>query len=211
MAQPLVGHLDPAFLAVLDDVQARLRRLFATRNRLTLPISGTGSAGMEACLVNLLEPGDDVVVGVAGVFGERMCEVAGRTGARVTRVESEWGTSLDAGAMAEAIARVRPRAVAFVHAETSTGVLQPMDDVARIVRDAGAMLVLDCVTSLGGVDVRLDDWGVDAAYSCTQKCVGAPPGLAPVSFSDRTATAVSARKSPITTFNVDIDLIDGYR
>ncbi len=210
MAQPLVGHLDPAFLAVLDDVQARLRRLFATRNRLTLPISGTGSAGMEACLVNLLEPGDDVVVGVAGVFGERMCDVAARTGARVTRVESEWGTSLDPGAMAEAIARVRPRAVAFVHAETSTGVLQPVDPIARVAREAGALVVLDCVTSLGGLPVEIDAWGIDAVYSGTQKCLSCPPGLSPASFSERAVERVRARSATVQSWYLDLTLLDGY-
>ena len=151
MGQPLLGHLDPAFLAIVEEVQARLRRLFGTRNELTLPLSATGSAGMEACLVNLLERGDDAVVGVAGVFGERMCEVAARCGARVTRVETDPGTALEPGAMAAAIARVRPRVVAFVHAETSTGVLQPVEEIAAAARAADAHLVLDCVTSLGGL------------------------------------------------------------
>ncbi|MCZ6464077.1 MAG: aminotransferase class V-fold PLP-dependent enzyme, partial [Proteobacteria bacterium] len=158
LSQPLVGHLDPSFLAVLDEVSERLRRLFGTSNALTLPLSATGSAGMEACLVNLLERGDDVVVGVAGVFGERMCEVATRAGARVTRVETEPGTALDEAAVAEAIARVRPRAVAFVHAETSTGVLQPVETIARAAREAGAFVVLDCVTSLAGVALAIDEW-----------------------------------------------------
>jgi alanine-glyoxylate transaminase/serine-glyoxylate transaminase/serine-pyruvate transaminase len=140
---------------------------------------------MEACLVNLLEPGDDVVVGVAGVFGERMAEVARRAGARVTRVETEPGTPLSDGAMAEAIARVRPRVVSFVHAETSTGVCQPVEAIARAARDAGALVVLDCVTSLGGLPLSLDAWGIDAAYSGTQKCLSCPPGLSPATFSAR--------------------------
>ncbi|HEU4431610.1 MAG TPA: aminotransferase class V-fold PLP-dependent enzyme, partial [Myxococcota bacterium] len=176
LATPLVGHLDPQFLALMDEVQERLRRLFGTQNALTLPLSATGSAGMEACLVNLLEPGDAIVVGVAGVFGERMCDVAARAGARVTRVDTEWGTALSADAMADAIANVKPKAVAFVHAETSTGVLQPVDPIARAAKQAGALLVLDCVTSLGGISVTLDAWGVDAAYSGTQKCLSCPPG-----------------------------------
>ncbi|MFP8873563.1 MAG: aminotransferase class V-fold PLP-dependent enzyme, partial [Myxococcota bacterium] len=168
MAQPLVGHLDPAFLGVLDDVQQRLMRLFGTANPFTLPLSATGSAGMEACLVNLVEQGDEVVVGIAGVFGTRMCEVAERAGARVTRVEAEPGTALDPASMRDAIARVRPRVVAFVHAETSTGVLQPVEDIAAAAREVDALVVLDCVTSLAGLPVRLDAWGVDAAYSGTQ-------------------------------------------
>lgn len=210
LSQPLLGHLDPAFLALTDEVQARLRRLFGTRNELTLPLSATGSAGMEACLVNLLERGDSAVIGVAGVFGERMCEVAARCGARVTRVETELGTPLDAAAMGEAIARVRPRVVAFVHAETSTGVLQPVEEIARAARDAGAFVVLDCVTSLGGVPVSLDAWGVDAAYSGTQKCLSCPPGLSPASFSERAVEHVRRRRAPVQSWYLDATLLSGY-
>jgi alanine-glyoxylate transaminase / serine-glyoxylate transaminase / serine-pyruvate transaminase len=210
MAQPLVGHLDPAFLALLDRVQAALRRLFGTENELTLPLSATGSAGMEACLVNLLEPGDDIVVGVAGVFGERMAEVARRAGARVTRVETEPGTPLPDDAMADAIARVKPRVVSFVHAETSTGVCQPVEAIARAARDAGALVVLDCVTSLGGLPVSLDAWGIDAAYSGTQKCLSCPPGLSPASFSARALEHVRARKTPVQSWFLDVGLLAGY-
>jgi alanine-glyoxylate transaminase / serine-glyoxylate transaminase / serine-pyruvate transaminase len=210
MAQPLIGHLDPAFLALLDRVQAGLRRLFGTENPLTLPLSATGSAGMEACLVNLLEPGDDVVVGVAGVFGERMAEVARRAGARVTRVESEPGSPLADDAMGDAIARVRPRVVAFVHAETSTGVCQPVEAIARAARDADAIVVLDCVTSLGGLPLSLDAWGIDAAYSGTQKCLSCPPGLSPISFSPRALDLVRARKTPVQSWFLDVSLLAGY-
>jgi alanine-glyoxylate transaminase/serine-glyoxylate transaminase/serine-pyruvate transaminase len=210
LGQPLAGHLDPAFLALLDDVQAALRRLFGTGNAMTLPLSGTGSAGMEGCLVNLLEPGDHAVIGVAGVFGERMCEVASRCGARVTRVETEPGTALDANAMAEAIQRVRPRVVAFVHAETSTGVHQPVADIARAARDAGALLVLDCVTSLAGMPVEVDAWGVDAAYSGTQKCLSCPPGLSPASFSERAVERVRSRRTPVQSWYLDLKLLAGY-
>lgn len=207
---PLVGHLDPAFLAVLDDVQARLRTLFGTTNELTLPLSATGSAGMEACLVNLLEPGDDAVIGVAGVFGERMCEVARRAGARVTRVETEPGTPLAPDPMADAIRRVRPRVVGFVHAETSTGVWQPVEEIAAAAREAGSFVVLDCVTSLGGVPVTLDAWGVDAAYSGTQKCLSCPPGLSPASFSARTVERVHGRATPVQSWYLDLDLLGRY-
>ncbi|MAE93253.1 MAG: aminotransferase class V-fold PLP-dependent enzyme [Planctomycetota bacterium] len=210
MSQPLLGHLDPAFLAVMDEVQEHLRTLFATENPFTLPLSATGSAGMEACLCNLLEPGDDVVVGVAGVFGGRMCEVAERIGARVTRVESAWGTALDPAAMAEAITRVRPRVVAFVHAETSTGVLQPVAEIAAAAHAAGALVVLDCVTSLGGVAVEFDRWGVDAAYSGTQKCLSCPPGLSPVSFSERALERVSERRTKVQSWYLDVTLLAGY-
>jgi len=210
LAQPLLGHLDPSFLAITDEVQARLRRLFGTRNELTLPLSATGSAGMEACLVNLLERGEDAVIGVAGVFGERMCEVAARCGARVTRVETEPGTPLDPGAMAAAIARVRPRVVAFVHAETSTGVLQPVEPIAEAARDAGAFVVLDCVTSLGGLPLSLDAWGIDAAYSGTQKCLSCPPGLSPASFSARALERVRRRATPVQSWYLDVSLLSGY-
>jgi alanine-glyoxylate transaminase/serine-glyoxylate transaminase/serine-pyruvate transaminase len=210
MAQPLVGHLDPAFLKILDEIQGRLRRLFGTANALTLPISGTGSAGMEACLSNLLEPDDAVVIGVAGVFGERMSDVAQRIGARVTRVESEPGTPLSEDAMAEAIRRVRPAVVAFVHAETSTGVLQPVPPIARVCAEVGALLILDCVTSLGGSEVSLDAWGVDAAYSATQKCLSCPPGLSPVSFSERALERLRARRVPVQSWYFDMNLLAGY-
>lgn len=210
LSRPLLGHLDPAFLAILDEAQARLRTLFGTQNPLTLPLSATGSGGMEACLANLLEIGDSAVIGVAGVFGERMCEVARRIGARVERVETEPGTALRAEAMAGAIARVRPRVVAFVHAETSTGVLQPVDEIAAAARRADAFLVLDCVTSLGGLPVRLDAWGVDAAYSGTQKCLSCPPGLSPVSFSPRAVERVRARRTPVQSWYFDVTLLSAY-
>jgi alanine-glyoxylate transaminase/serine-glyoxylate transaminase/serine-pyruvate transaminase len=210
LSQPLLGHLDPAFLALLDEAQARLRTLFGTENPLTLPLSATGSGGMEACLANLLEPGERVVVGVAGVFGERMCEVARRIRAQVERVETEPGTALPADAMADAIARVRPRVVAFVHAETSTGVLQPVEDIAAAARRAESFLVLDCVTSLGGLPVTLDAWGVDAAYSGTQKCLSCPPGLSPVSFSPRALERVRARRTPVQSWYFDVTLLSAY-
>jgi alanine-glyoxylate transaminase/serine-glyoxylate transaminase/serine-pyruvate transaminase len=210
LAQPLVGHLDPAFLALVDALQERLRDLFGTRNRFTIPISATGSAGMETCLVNLLEPGDAIVVGVAGVFGERMCEVAARAGARVVRVESEPGTPLEPAAMAEAIARARPALVAFVHAETSTGVHQPVEAIVGAAREAGALVVLDCVTSLGGLPVTLDAWGVDAAYSATQKCLSAPPGLSPVTLSERALERVRARRRPVQSWYLDATLLAAY-
>jgi alanine-glyoxylate transaminase/serine-glyoxylate transaminase/serine-pyruvate transaminase len=165
---------------------------------------------MEACLANLLEPGDDIVVGVAGVFGERMCDVATRIGARVTRVDAEWGTPLRIDTMGAAIERARPRLVAFVHAETSTGVHQPVPGIARVAREHGALVVLDCVTSLAGLPVCLDDWGVDAAYAGTQKCLSAPPGLSPVSLSGSALAAVRSRRSPVQSWYFDATLLDGY-
>jgi alanine-glyoxylate transaminase / serine-glyoxylate transaminase / serine-pyruvate transaminase len=210
MSQPIVGHLDPAFLDVADEVQARLRRLFGTENALTLPLSATGSGGMQACFTNLVEPGDEVVIGVAGLFGERMCDVAGRLGARVTRVDAEWGRVLDARAMQEAIARVRPALVAFVHAETSTGARQPVEAIARAAHDAGAIVVLDCVTSLGGLPLALDAWGIDAAYSGTQKCLSCPPGLSPATFSPRALERIARRRVPVSSWYFDLALLGGY-
>jgi alanine-glyoxylate transaminase/serine-glyoxylate transaminase/serine-pyruvate transaminase len=194
----------------VEETQARLRRLFGTENRMTLPLSATGSGGMEACLANLLEPGDRVLVGVAGVFGERMCDVAARIGATVSRVEAEPGTPLDEDAMRDAIARTAPRVVAFVHAETSTGVHQRPERIAAAAREAGALVVLDCVTSLAGLPVTLDAWGVDAAYSGTQKCLGAPPGLSPASFSERALERVRARRRPVQSWYFDLSLLAGY-
>ncbi len=210
MAQPMLGHMDPRFLEILDEVQASLRRLFGTQNPMTLPLSGTGSAGMEACFVNLLEAGDRIVIGVAGVFGERMCEVATRIGAQVTRVETPPGTILSDAAMAEAIERVSPRVVAFVHAETSTGVCQPVEAIARTARDAGAFVVLDCVTSLGGLPLAVDRWGIDATYSATQKCLSCPPGLSPATFSPRAVERVGERTTPVQSWYLDLDLLGGY-
>ncbi|MEM9175840.1 MAG: aminotransferase class V-fold PLP-dependent enzyme [Myxococcota bacterium] len=210
MSRPLLGHLDPDFIALLDRVKAGLRTVFGTENAMTLPISATGSAGMETALVNLLEPGDPVVIGVNGVFGGRMAEVCRRAGAEVTTVEAAWGTTLDPNAMAEAIGRVQPRVVSFVHAETSTGVCQPAEEIAGAARDAGAMVVLDCVTSLSGRPVELDAWGIDAAYSGTQKCLSCPPGLSPVSFSDRAIESVQARKTPVQSWFLDLSLLAGY-
>ena len=210
MAEPLVGHMDPAFLETLDFVQSGLRELFGTRNPMTLPLSATGSAGMEACLVNLLEPGDPVVVGVAGVFGDRMCEVARRAGAEVTRVETEPGTALEPDAMADAIRRTRPRVVAFVHAETSTGVCQPVPEIAAAAREADAFVVLDCVTSLAGLPVEIDAWGIDAAYSGTQKCLSCPPGLSPATFSPRAVERVRTRKRPVQSWYLDLGLLGNY-
>ena len=210
MSLPLLGHLDPEFIALLDRVKDGLRTAFVTSNSMTLPISATGSAGMEAALVNLLEPGERIVVGVNGVFGGRMAEVARRAGAEVTTVEAEWGKTLDANAMAEAIASTKPKVVSFVHAETSTGVCQPVEEIARAAREAGALVVLDCVTSLAGRPVELDAWGIDAAYSGTQKCLSCPPGLSPVSFSDRAVEIVQNRKTPVQSWFLDISLLAGY-
>lgn len=210
LGQPLLGHLDPAFLAILDEAQARLAELFGVDSGLTVPVSAPGSAGMEACLVNLVEPGDRVVTGIAGVFGGRMSEVARRAGAQVTSVETDWGTILDPAAMREAIEQTRPKVVAFVHAETSTGVHQPVEEIAAAARSVGALVVLDCVTSLAGLPIDLAGWGIDAAYSGTQKCLSVPPGLSPVHFSERALETVRARRTPVQSWFLDVTMLAGY-
>ncbi|MCX7915025.1 MAG: alanine--glyoxylate aminotransferase family protein [Verrucomicrobiae bacterium] len=211
MSRPLVGHLDPFFVQLMEEVKTMLRAVFQTRNPMTFPVSGTGSAGMEFCFVNLIEPGDEVVIGVNGVFGNRMCDVAERCGARVHRIETEWGRIIEPDALATALRQCRqPKLVAVVHAETSTGALTPPADLARLAHEAGALFVLDTVTSLGGCPVALDDWGVDAAYSGTQKCLSAPPGLAPVSFSPRAVETARRRKTKVHSWYLDLNLLAAY-
>lgn len=210
MAMPVLGHLDPEFVALMDRVQSGLRSLYGTENRFTLPISGTGSAGMEAAVVNLVEPGDRVVVGIHGVFGGRLRELVERQGGEAVVVEQEWGKSLDAEQMADAIGGGDTKIVAFVHAETSTGVLQPLPEIVAAAREVGALVLLDCVTSLAGTAVDLDRHGIDAAYSGTQKCLSVPPGLAPLSFSERAFEKISARSKPSTSWYLDAGLLSGY-
>lgn len=197
MSQPLVGHLDPVFVQMMEEIKSMLRSVFITRNEMTFPISGTGSAGMEFCFVNLIEPGDEVVIGVNGVFGTRMVDVAERCGARVTKVEAPWGQIIEPGQIAEALKKVRPKLVAVVHAETSTGVATPVEEISRLAHEAGALFVLDTVTSLGGIPLKIDEWGVDAVYSGTQKCLSCPPGLSPVSLNARALAAAAKRKSKV--------------
>jgi alanine-glyoxylate transaminase/serine-glyoxylate transaminase/serine-pyruvate transaminase len=203
LARPMLGHLDPEFLAVLDETCDRLRTVFSTSNPLTLPVSGTGSAGMEASFVNVVSPGDVVVVGVNGLFGERMCEVASRAGAEVVRVDAPWGAALDPEELAAA--HRAPAVIALVHAETSTGVRNDVEAVARAKGDA--LVLVDAVTSLGGIPVDVDGWGIDIAYSGTQKCLGAPPGLAPLTVGD-TARGRLRERPPSWYF--DLGLIGRY-
>ena len=203
MARPVLGHLDPVFLALLDETCDRLRTVFRTGNRLTLPVSGTGSAGMEAAFVNVVAPGDVVVIGVNGVFGERMCDVAARCGADVVRVEAPWGEPLDPQRVLDA--HPSPKVIAVVHAETSTGV---RNEIAALGAGKGdALLLVDCVTSLGGIEVDVDDWRVDIAYSGTQKCLGVPPGLAPLTVSDR---AVDRFVDRSRSWYLDLGMIAKY-
>jgi len=210
LGRPVLGHLDPEFLALFDETCERLRTVFRTTNRLTLPMSGTGSAGMETCFVNLVEPGDTVIVGVNGVFGERMCEVARRCGAEVVRVDEAWGKPLDPQRLLDAqAAHPGARLVAVVHAETSTGVRNDIEPLAALTA-TDTLLLVDTVTSLGGIPVEVDGWGIDACYSGTQKCLGVPPGLAPVSFSDRAVERISSRRIPPQSWYLDLGLIAAY-
>ena len=179
MGKNLVGHLDPSFVGMMEEIKVMLRQVFLTENEMTFPISGTGSAGMEFCFANLIEPGDEVVIGVNGVFGTRMADVASRCGAQVVSIDAEWGRIIEPAQIAEALNGRSPKLVAIVHAETSTGALTPLDEISKLAHDSGALFLVDSVTSLGGCPVRVDDWRIDAIYSGTQKCLSCPPGLAP--------------------------------
>lgn len=210
MSRPLVGHLDPSFIQLMEETKQMLRELFQTKNPITFPVSGTGSAGMEFCFVNLIEPGDKVLVGINGVFGVRMAEVAERCGAQVCKVEAPWGQIITPSQVREALRPGGFKLVAVVHAETSTGVLSPAEEIGQIVRESGALFLLDTVTSLGGCPVAIDEWGVDAAYSGTQKCLSCPPGLAPVSLSPRAMEAATGRKTKVQSWYLDINLLASY-
>jgi len=210
MATPLIGHLDPEFIVIMDETKELLRYLFQTENELTIPISGTGSAGMETCFCNLLEPDDEVIVCVNGVFGQRMCDVADRCGAKVIRVEAHWGEIIQPDKVAEALSQSRAKVVAIVHAETSTGVLQPLEEIASLAHKHGALFLVDAVTSLGGVPVEVDKWGIDACYSGTQKCISCPPGLAPVTFNQMAMNVLNDRKTKVQSWYLDLTMIGKY-
>jgi alanine-glyoxylate transaminase/serine-glyoxylate transaminase/serine-pyruvate transaminase len=210
MSTPLVGHLDPEFITIMNELQALLRSLFKTQNKMTLAMSGTGSSGMETCFCNLLEPGDTAIVCVNGLFGERMSDIVDRLGGKLVRVEAEWGKIIEPEAVERALKKNPAKVVAIVHAETSTGVRQPIEDISRIVHENGALLLVDTVTSLGGCDVRLDKWQIDACYSGTQKCLSCPPGLSPVSFSEKAVAALHARKSKVSSWYLDLSMIEKY-
>lgn len=210
IARPLLGHLDPDFLSLMSEIQELLRQVFLTSNRLTLPVSGTGSAGMEAALVNFLEPDDSVLVGVHGVFGQRMAEVARRCRARVEIVEAPFGQPLDLDQLRTAALKSNPKIIAVVHAETSTGVLTSLETVRQICDETDSLLLADTVTSLGGLPLRIDDWEVDIAYSGTQKCLSCPPGLAPLTVSERAAGRLAQRKSPVQSWYLDLSMVQNY-
>ena len=210
MSAPCIGHLDPTFLSVMDETQRLLRFLFQTENALTIPVSGTGSAGMETCFVNLVEPEDEVLVCVNGVFGTRMSDIVNRLGATLIRVDAEWGKTIDPEDVRKAVQGKNPKLIAVVHAETSTGVCQPLEDLANIARDCGALFLVDTVTSLGGIEVALDRMGIDAVYSGTQKCISYPPGLSPISFSPAAMKALENRKSPVMSWYLDMSMVSSY-
>jgi alanine-glyoxylate transaminase/serine-glyoxylate transaminase/serine-pyruvate transaminase len=210
MSTPMLGHLDPQFIQIMDEVMEMTRSVYQTKNEITSVISATGTSGMETCLVNLLEPGDTAVVCVSGVFSGRIADIAGRCGATVVRVDAPWGTSVDPAQVKDALKNCKPKLVAMVHAETSTGVLQPLEEIGRLAHEAGALFMVDAVTSLGGTVLKVDDWGIDAIYSCTQKCLSAPPGLSPVSFSSKALEVMDSRKTKIQSFYLDLTLLRKY-
>lgn len=210
MAQPLVGHLDPQFLSLMNEVQELLRYLFQTQNHLTIPVSGTGSAAMEAALCNFIEPGDEVLIGVNGYFGERLCDMAGRYGAVVRRIEKPWGQVFSPDEVEAALKQKPAKLVALVHGETSTGALQPMEGMAGVVHRYGGLLVIDCVTSLGGVPVKIDEWEVDIAYSGAQKCLSCPPGISPLTVSERAREVMRGRKTKVANWYLDLTMVERY-
>ncbi len=211
MATPLVGHLDPYFLQIMTDMQNMIRKVFQTTNELTLAMPGTGSAGMETVFVNLIEPGDKVLIGICGLFGERMKDIAQRCGAEVVTVQAEWGKPIQPERI-ESVLQSTPgiTIVALVHAETSTGVLQPLDEISQLVHEYGALFVVDTVTSLGGIPVEVDKLQIDACYSGTQKCLSAPPGLSPVTFSQSALTRIRGRKTKVQSWYLDLNMIANY-
>ena len=211
LSHPTLGHLDPQFLALLDDVSVRLREIFGTANPTTFAVSGTGSAGMQAALANLLQPGDTAIIGIHGFFGGRMAEMARRLGARVVTIEAAWGEVLEPERLIEA-ERANPgaRLLSVVHAETSTGARQPLEEIGAHLRRTETLFVVDAVTSLGGIPVEVDSVGIDVCYAGTQKCLGAPPGLAPITFSPRAVEAVRRRSVPVSSWYLDITLLMKY-
>jgi len=211
LAAPTLGHLDPEYLRLMDETRRMLRAVFRTENEMTLAMSGTGSAGMETVAVNLVEPGDAAIVCVNGVFGTRMKDVMERCGARVHAIEVPWGETVPAERVAEAF-KAMPDAKVFtiVHAETSTGAHQPLEEISRIVHEAGALFIVDAVTSLAGLPVEIDAWGIDACFSGTQKCLSCPPGLSPVTFSPKALARMDARKTKVQSWYLDMTMIRNY-
>ena len=210
MSHPLVGHLDPQFLVVMNEVQELLRYVFETENQLTIPVSGTGSASMEASICNFIEPGDEIIIGVNGYFSERLCDMAERYGGVVRRLDKPWGEVFSREEIEAELKKKPAKILALVHAETSTGALQPIDGMGELAHQYGALFLIDCVTSLGGVPVKMDERGVDIAYSGTQKCLSCPPGLGPLSISERAREVLHQRKSKVKNWYLDLTLVEHY-
>ncbi len=211
LATPIIGHLDPDFLAIMDEIGDMLRKVFQTKNRLTIPMSGTGSSGMETAFVNVVEPGDTVVIGVNGVFGERMCDVASRCGAKTVRVEAKWGDIIEPDAFISTIGKnPGAKVAAIVHAETSTGARQPLEEIGNGIARTDTLFLVDAVTSLAGCDLKIDEWKVDICYGGTQKCLSVPPGISPVTFSEKAERALSERKSKVQSWYLDLGMICKY-
>ena len=210
IALPCIGHMDPQFMRVMNEIRAMMQQVFQTENEMTLACSGTGSAGGEMLMDNLVEPGDTCLIGVNGVFGGRLAEKARRAGGSVQTIETDWGKAFDQDVVIQRIEETKPDMVALVHAETSTGALQPFDRLAEAVHRYGGLLVMDCVTSLSGLPVKIDEWQIDAAYSGTQKCLSCPPGLSPVTLSERAMNKVNNRQTPVNSWYLDLNLVGNY-
>ncbi|MFN2437085.1 MAG: alanine--glyoxylate aminotransferase family protein, partial [Desulfotignum sp.] len=210
LAKPTLGHLDPDFIRIMDAIKQHLQTLLHTRNALTLPISGTGSAGMECCFVNLIEKNDPVLILINGVFGMRMQDVATRLGADVDTLEFDWGTPVIVDVVQKQLSKKSYKLVAVVHAETSTGVMNPVPGIGSLLKDKETLFLVDAVTSFGGTNILMDDWGIDVLYSGTQKCLSCPPGLSPVSFSPAAVDVLDARKTKVPNWYLDLSLIMNY-
>ena len=210
MATPLVGHLDPYFIQLMDHIQDQLRYVFETQNALTIPISGTGSAAMEAAVANMVEPGDAVLVCINGYFGGRIAEMARRYGGSVKTIQRPWGEVFTADEVRQALNDHPSKVVAIVHAETSTGAQQPLDEIARLVHDQGGVLIVDAVTSLAGLPVRVDEVGIDVCYSGSQKCLSCPPGLGPITLNARAEEVLRRRKTPVANWYLDLSIVQKY-
>lgn len=210
LALPCIGHMDPQFMRIMNEIREMLQQVFQTENEMTLPCSGTGSAGAEMLMDNLVEPGDICLIGINGVFGQRLTEKARRAGGTVHNLTAPWGQVFDQDEVVAAIDELKPNIVMLVHAETSTGALQPFDRLGDAVHRHGGLLLMDCVTSLGGLPVKIDHWGIDAAYSGTQKCLSCPPGLAPVTLSERAMHKLNHRKTTVNSWYLDLRLVGNY-